>query len=718
MKRKSIILTILFILIISSLGYASNEKIQISRNGQNFTVTKAPIEFNGELINEKISSYVRDGRTLVHVRFLEEYLDAKVSWLGASREVVVELEDQKITLGIDSLVAKKQDKKNGNALETIFLDNASIPRLVRYGDKADSMTMVPLSFLAKAFGYEVDWDAEKGRPYVNSEIAVPEPEPEPEPEVKPEPVPPVEEDKLAFNNITDIEISTGSTKKNKLIVKSDKELSYSVKKAENNKVIIDITGSRLNLKNTLDKTGSINVDDEYIKTVKYSQESQNPYISRIEIDLKKYEEPNIITRSDGTGLNISFGTQKVGDIYRDKIGENDVIVVKGAKEEDMKIMKLENPSRLVLDLLDSSLDGRKIDSYQMNIGFIERLRVSQFSVDKNYSISDKIVRLVLDVKGRVDNPNIKIESYEDGIIIYPEKSLWEDIKLEEDGRTQFLTIKNLKPSNYTSQYDTATKNLKISIDAKDTEISDGLIIVKNHLIDEIEVEEINGRKEISIRFIRSIVYENLSNPSDKDIKLKIERNRDLKPEDRLIVIDAGHGGKDSGAVSITGRKEKDFNLILSKKFNAELKKLGYNTIMTRDDDTFIDLYERPRIANENYADLFISIHANSTGSNNSAINGVEMLYAPRGTSQVKEGDQYPFAKLMLDEVVKATGAHNRGVVQRPRLVVLRETKMPAVLVEAGFLSNAKEEKLLFTESYQDIIVEAMVNAVEIYFDMY
>ena len=146
--------------------------------------------------------------------------------------------------------------------------------------------------------------------------------------------------------------------------------------------------------------------------------------------------------------------------------------------------------------------------------------------------------------------------------------------------------------------------------------------------------------------------------------------------------------------------------------------MGYNTIMTRDDDTFIDLYERPRIANENHADLFISIHANSTGSNNSAINGVEMLYVPQGNSLVKEGDQAPFAKLMLKEVLKATGAHNRGIVQRPKLVVLRETSMPAVLVEAGFLSNAKEEQLLFTESYQDKIVDAMVRAVNKYFDMY
>lgn len=709
MRRKSVILVILFVLAISNIASARSERIQVSMNGNSLSVMQAPIVMNGKKMSSTIPSFVHNNRTLVHIRFIEENSDAKVGWEPATKTITVDYEENQVKLSIDNAMVTINGEKR-------ILDKGSIPRLVEYEGESSARTMVPLRFLSEALGFEVGWDSENNSAYINSKVEEVEEVVEEKPMEKEE-----EKEELVNvekNTIKSIGVFTGSTDKNKLIVESDKKLSYTTKYVDGeNKLIIDIIGSKLELKNTKDAAGAIYVDDNYIKEVKYSQLSYQPYITRIVVELKKYKEASIIAQTDGTGLMIAFENQNIKEIKKELIDGTEAIVIKGAREENMNIIKLQNPQRLVIDLLDATLDAGTYKEYDHKVGFINKVRASQFSSDNNYSVSDQIVRVVLDIEGGMEDPNIKIETRGDDLVIFPEASLWENIELLTDGKEKTLTIKNIIDSNYDVEYDQASKNLKISLPSASTELSSGTIIVKDGLIDEIEVIEKNGRKEIIVKAVKSLEYQVISKAVDKNIVLKIERNKDLKPADRLIVIDAGHGGKDSGAVSPNNkRKEKDFNLPVSKKFNEKLKALGYNTIMTRDTDVFIDLYERPRIANENYADVFVSIHANAF-TNNPAIEGIEVLYAPSYDSETKKENPHPFSKIMLEELLNATGAKSRGTIKRPKLVVLRESKMPAVLVEGGFLTNVREEQLLFTENYQDKIVDAMVKAVERYFEI-
>lgn len=170
-----------------------------------------------------------------------------------------------------------------------------------------------------------------------------------------------------------------------------------------------------------------------------------------------------------------------------------------------------------------------------------------------------------------------------------------------------------------------------------------------------------------------------------------------------IVIDAGHGGKDSGAVG-SKYKEKDIVLSISKKVNSKLQALGFKTIMTRSTDVYLSLSERYRIANNNNADAFVSIHANATSS--SSVHGIETLYKNYKT----------LANDIQNELIKKTGAKSRGLKYRSDLAVLNGTKMPSALVEVGFISNASEENKMGTNSYQESlangIVEGIVNYVK------
>lgn len=173
---------------------------------------------------------------------------------------------------------------------------------------------------------------------------------------------------------------------------------------------------------------------------------------------------------------------------------------------------------------------------------------------------------------------------------------------------------------------------------------------------------------------------------------------------KLVVLDAGHGAKDSGAVGITGKYEKTFNLAIILKTAELLKKeSNIDVILTRKDDTFLELKERAAIANNAKADLFISVHANSSTS--SASNGTETYYQREASKA--------FANVMHKYLTPASGLTDRGV-KYGNFHVIRETKMPAILLEVGYLSNRNDEATLFTEAMQNRVAAAIVSGIKEY----
>ncbi|WP_025697421.1 N-acetylmuramoyl-L-alanine amidase, partial [Paenibacillus forsythiae] len=166
----------------------------------------------------------------------------------------------------------------------------------------------------------------------------------------------------------------------------------------------------------------------------------------------------------------------------------------------------------------------------------------------------------------------------------------------------------------------------------------------------------------------------------------------------VVVLDAGHGGSQPGAISAAERKEKDFNLAVIQKAGALLQKDERVTVVfTRTEDITLTLQDRVHIAEEAGANLFISLHANAmpkTAANWNMVNGSETYYTRSGS--------LPLAKVMHAHLVKGTGFKDNGV-RAKSLHVTRETTMPAVLLEAGYLTNTTEESSLFTGDLQDAL---------------
>lgn len=179
-----------------------------------------------------------------------------------------------------------------------------------------------------------------------------------------------------------------------------------------------------------------------------------------------------------------------------------------------------------------------------------------------------------------------------------------------------------------------------------------------------------------------------------------------------ICIDAGHGGFDSGAYNKDLKlRECDITLRVALKLGTILAKQGHTVIYTRFNDnglgktTSESLANRVNIANKNNADIFISVHCNSAA--NTQAKGVETYYF-QGSTKGKE-----LAEIVQAELVKATGFINRGI-KTANFYVLKYTKMPAILVEIGFISNNDEAKKLADPSVQDKIAQAISQAIDLY----
>ena len=193
---------------------------------------------------------------------------------------------------------------------------------------------------------------------------------------------------------------------------------------------------------------------------------------------------------------------------------------------------------------------------------------------------------------------------------------------------------------------------------------------------------------------------------------------------KVVYLDAGHGGYDPGA-SYFGISEKSLTLAIQSRVKAKLEAEGYQVVTTRTSDTYVDLTDRSHAANASESDIFVSIHINASGS--SAAQGIETYYyqpyaeypsrinATYHANSTRLSMSDTLANAIQSSLINATGAQNQGV-KRQTFAVLRETTAPAVLLELGFLSNPQEAARLNTSAYQETLANAIVAGIKSYYE--
>ncbi len=196
-----------------------------------------------------------------------------------------------------------------------------------------------------------------------------------------------------------------------------------------------------------------------------------------------------------------------------------------------------------------------------------------------------------------------------------------------------------------------------------------------------------------------------------------------------ICLDPGHGGKDPGN-RVGTNQEKVYTLLLAAELQTQLKRAGFNVLLTRTKDAFVDLPARPELANRRGADLFVSLHFNATEAGKDQVAGPEIYcITPVGASSSNaqgEGANHGACmanlvekkSLLLAYQVQKSLVKNLGVpdraVRRARFAVLREAAMPAILIESGYMSNPAEARKIFDANYRRQIATAIVNGILAY----
>ena len=191
-----------------------------------------------------------------------------------------------------------------------------------------------------------------------------------------------------------------------------------------------------------------------------------------------------------------------------------------------------------------------------------------------------------------------------------------------------------------------------------------------------------------------------------------------------VVVDAGHGAPDGGAVGVNGTVEKDVNLAISQRLREVLEARGVRVVMTRDGDNGLwtendktirqmkvtDMHKRRDIMENSDADLFLSIHLNSFAD--SRVNGLHIFYSKN------HGEIAELAESIQDKIAGVTGAETHAVKTADEsLFLMKNPPIPAILVECGFISNPDEEAKLNDEEYQAKIAWAVANSVADYYEI-
>ncbi len=204
----------------------------------------------------------------------------------------------------------------------------------------------------------------------------------------------------------------------------------------------------------------------------------------------------------------------------------------------------------------------------------------------------------------------------------------------------------------------------------------------------------------TVNEVKGLLLLSLTQSVNKALEDNLQELEKSARSDLKVVIDAGHGGYDSGA-TYSGVEEKNLTLSISKKVEALLSNLQITVVQTRKDDQFVSLEDRVNITRAAKPDLFVSIHCNAMESN-SGIAGIETYYF---TPQSRA-----LGSVLHKKIVAFTKAPDRRV-RKARFVVIRETAIPSVLMEVGFVSNPSERAKLLNKDYQDTIAKSITEGV-------
>lgn len=695
------------------------------------------VVINGEEVETgDMPSIILDDHTLVPVKeiFESTAFGAEVNWNGDEKKVGIIYADKYIVFQIDNKIAYV----NNVAYEL------EVPaKLIRNLSKDYSKTMIPLRFVSEVLGFDVEWEEESYTamltdPNVKEEVSEEVEETTDEDNVdivadntegeklegisggsanKELPTQLMEnpihwtateeqleeiDESYVETEITDEEHEETMIKSikyedsgvfKKFVVKSSSAMSNINYFIWDKKLIVDISNSvnYLSPEETYE-------DNPILSSIRASQYSVKPKPNSTRIVFDLIDGGNKFDfgfNEDRTNLIISVMDNSIHDIVLAQNDIGDYIKVTGVASPDVSMFRLSSPDRIVIDF-PNTISVLGFNESEAEGQYIEKIRTAQFDLTTT--------RIVVETDGQADYEVTKASNGE--TIIQFKEPEYKNIEYENTetpviSLDQNETKISLEGVTYENDYLNNIYSIILSEDYGSL-FGEGSIKVNDGIIETIDITETaEGLTKITIKSTR--VYEYRVEEDDDKINIKAYKPKELY--NQIIVVDAGHGGKDPGAIA-NGLYEKDVNLditeYLKEMFDAtDSVKVYY----TRLSDVYPTLQERCDLANDVEADFFLSIHNNAY---NPTEEGTETLYYPSDVGGVLTSPG--LATIFQDSIVTVVGMKDRGIKQRENLFVLRHTTMPAIIVEIGFLTNASDAAKLKQEEYLKKAAQALYEA--------
>lgn len=685
-KILKILVCLISLFLIQSFSHAYMKLIY---DGKEHIYKAEPIYLyvNGEKLNPPMPPILLNGTTVVPARAIFEKLGAQVGWYPNTQVVTVKSPVANIVLKINSEIAEVNGVK----------EKLVVPAKIINGS-----TMIPLRFVSEKLGLKVNWN------------------------------PTTRTITIKNNHPYEVNINkvTVSSEKGKTFVKIEASEPISqynkFELSSPDRIVIDVPNSIINV----EKCNNIVVANGVLDKIRASQYQVSPNQARIVLDLVKRTNYSVNLSSDkkaiivnlegnGNAGDITEGivtigpvgdfewfNNKLGDINRVSIireGVNTGLAVTMKSSQDYEVSRVTEPDGIAVDIINADFSEGcfQIPVQDTTIKYLKALKHKE-----------NVGRIIIGVHGQ---PPYQVFQEPGKLSVFIFEPSYKNIKyLSSSANESRIVIESGEVfKNIVLRQEPENKRTILNIPAGIVDLGAGNIHINDALVRSIEVINKSDGYEIMINHnYDGTLYFNITKGAGTTTVVNISKSNPLSIIDKkgkyLVVIDPGHGGSEPGAVYNKEIFEKDLNLDIALRLNRLLKEAKIDTVMTRETDVYVGLYERANIANRLQADLFVSIHNNWIDI--PSYSGTMTLYYPYDNGGGGLTSKR-FAEIVQEELLKKLGSIDRKIIPRPNLVVLNSTKMPAVLAEIGFISNKDEREKLLNPEYREKAAIGLYNGI-------
>lgn len=668
MNWKKLLLTTLALgLLGATTVYGEQVKMDLFYNGKHhaYAAKEVKIEIDGKaMVPKDMPAVIIDGRTMLPMRQIAQELGCEVNWNEAAKQIYVMRGSDIIVFTVDS----KTGYENGKEF------TMDVPATI-----VNDRTMLPVRALADALHLNIKWDDPNRIVSIQSGDTV----------VKDEPKAP-ESGQTTTGTLTGIQTPSAKDADQTFTIQADGPMGrYEKTFVDDQKIVLDFYGAKSSLPGEITKTNSDIVTG--IRTA--THENNGDSFTRVVFDLSGKKKYEVTQSADKKNITISFGKTTVDKISAVHSQNKDIITIGGTGSFGASVAMTADPQKIIVTIpncqsnlsdkintdelqyvLDGKVDTSKGNTVELVLAVEDLVQYSYREENQNlileiYPTTLKNMRydknanvLFLDKKDKIDTGSVKMEDhYLDGYF---------DVTL---------------PGDYESDYGYGTYD------------------VKGTVVENIEVSTKGGNTTFRFKQNRISAYEVTDEGDSYAIRVKNPK----EVYDKVLLLDAGHGGKDPGT-SGNGMQEKNLNLTIAQKIARKLQGSGIKVYMTRDSDVYPENSTRAKTAND-IADLMVSIHMNSGPE---TANGTETLYQVHANDNGARLTSKQLAEILQGKVVSATGNTNRGAKLWTDVLILNRTTVPAVIVEVIFITNTGDALKISNPTYQDQVAQAIADGIQ------